>query len=457
MSQAMLVFTAVLITSFIGPFMGSAVNLALPAIGAEFGVAPVHLGWVVSAYLLGSVAVLLPAGKLSDIYGRRKIYLFGVVSLLFCTVFAGIAQSACLLIVWRFLQGMATAMIFSTGMTMIILVHPPEERGKAIGCSAAATYIGLSLGPVLGGVITHYFGWRGIFYLTALVLSLGLWLTTKVKAEWYGARGEAFDYKGSFFYFVAGLGILYGCSRLADDAFAVYILGTGLCFFGLFIWQQGQSASPLLDLALFRKNTVFAMSNLAAMINYSATFAIGFSLSLYLQLIRGFDAPAAGMVLLIQPCIMALFSPAAGALSDKMEPRLVASVGMALNAAGLAAFSFIGAHTPIWLIGLNFAVIGLGFALFSSPNNNAIMGAVPARHYGVAASVLAVMRLMGQALSMAIVTLGLSICAVDAVSASYLDSLPGALSRTFSVFALLCAAGVAASLARGKNACGGGD
>lgn len=451
MTQARGVLLAVLITSFIGPFMGSAINLAIPAIGEEFGVAAVDLSWIVSSYLLGSVAILLPVGKLADIYGRKKIYLIGVASLLVCTVGAGLTLTVWSLIVWRFLQGMATAMVFSTGMTMIILVHQPNERGKVIGYSAAATYIGLSLGPMLGGMITHYFGWRGIFILTAVVLAIGLQMMMKVKDEWYGARGEAFDYWGSLYYAIAGVGILYGCSKVVDDVFAIYILGVGLCFLGIFIWQQCHTESPLLDLKLFRQNTVFTMSNLAAMINYSATFAIGFSLSLYLQIIRGFDAPAAGMILLIQPCIMALFSPMAGALSDKMEPRIVASIGMALNAIGLMAFAFLGHATPIWQIGLIFAVIGLGFALFSSPNNNAIMGSVSPRYYGIAASVLAVMRLAGQAMSMAIVTLILSIYASDIIATNYLDNLLRGFCITFAVFAVLCGLGVMASLARGKR------
>lgn len=451
LSQAMLVFLAVLNTSFIGPFMGSAVNLAIPAIGIEFGVMATHLSWVVSAYLLGSVAILLPVGKLADIYGRKKVYLIGVSSLIVCTVLAGISQTVWILIVCRFLQGMATAMIFSTGMTMIISVHQPNERGKVIGYSAAATYIGLSLGPMLGGMITHYIGWRGIFFLTAFVLVFSLGMIMKVKEEWYGARGESFDYWGSLYYLIAGLGILYGCSRLANDSMAVYILAIGLCFLGLFLWQQNRSDFPLLDLKLFKENTVFAMSNLAAMINYSATFAIGFSLSLYLQLIRGFDAPTAGLVLLIQPCVMALFSPKAGALSDRVQPRIVASIGMALNAIGLLAFTILDQNTPIWQIGVIFAIIGLGFALFSSPNNNAIMGAVSPNYYGVAASVLSVMRLIGQAMSMAIVTLILSMYTADAVSSNYLDDLLRGFSITFFIFAVLCVIGVAASLARGKR------
>lgn len=451
MAQNRLVLVAVLLTSFVVPFMGSAINLAIPAMGEEFNVNPATLSWVVSIYILGSVAILLPIGRWSDITGRKRTYTTGLVFMIIFTGLSAFAWSVESLILFRLGQGLASSMLFSTGMTMIVSVYKPGERGKIIGYSAASTYIGLSLGPVLGGVITHCISWRGIFCFTVILLLLSLYTILKVKAEWYGAQGGRLDYIGSFCYMVAGVGVLYGCSNLAIGMWAWCCLAGGCVFFALFIWQQLHSDIPLLDLKLFRENKVFAMSNLAAMINYSATFAIGFSLSLYLQLVRGFDAPSAGLVLLIQPCLMALFSPKAGALSDRIEPRLVASLGMTLNTIGLIAFAFLDANTPIWQIGIAFAIIGLGFALFSSPNNNAIMGAVEPPLYGIAASVLAFMRLMGQAMSMAIVTLILSIYAAASVQDTYNEVLLMAINCTFAVFAGLCAAGILASLARGKS------
>lgn len=451
MSNASLVFWSVLNTSFIAPFMSSSVNLAIPSIGEQYGVAPGSLSWVVSAFLLGSVAVLLPMGKLADIVGRKKFYTIGVVVLLVCMIVAGVSASLEMLIASRLLQGMATAMLFGTGMAMLISVHPPEERGKAIGYSAAATYIGLSLGPILGGLITHYLGWHSLFFLSAAVLLISLLLILRVHEEWYGAKGERLDLVGSGCYMIASPAILYGFSSLMSNPYAKYALVGGLALLGVFIRQQLRSKSPLVDLRLFRTNTVFAMSNIAAMINYSATFAIGFVLSLYLQLIRGFDEPTAGMVLLIQPVIMALFSPKAGALSDRLQPRLVASIGMGLNTVGLLLFAFLDASTPVWMIGINLVVIGLGFALFSSPNNNAIMGSVSPPEYSVAASVLATMRQIGQAMSMAIVTFLISVYAADVLSPEYLIHLMEGFHATFGAFSVLCAVGVLASLARGKR------
>lgn len=451
MSESKLVFLAVLNTSFIGPFMGSAINLAIPAMGETFAVSANVLSWVVTAYLLGSVMVMLPIGRLADIMGRKKIYTIGVVFFILFTLLSGFAGSVEFLIICRWIQGMATAMIFSTGMAMIISVHKPEERGRVIGYSAAATYIGLSLGPMLGGIMTHFMGWRSIFFITAIVLGMSLWLILRVEKEWYGAQGETFDILGTVYYGIASPGILYGCSTIATNHYAKFILIGCLLLGGLFVKRQMKYDSPIFDVKMFRGNTVFAMSNLAAMINYSATFAIGFILSLYLQLIRGFDAPMAGIILLIQPIVMAIFSPKAGALSDKMEPRIVASIGMGLNTIGLIFLAFLQQDTSLVWIGLDLMLIGLGFALFSSPNNNAIMGAVTPKYYGVAASALSAMRLSGQAVSMAIVTFMLSIYAMDTLSPDYLIHMLDSFQQIFIIFAFLCLLGVAASMARGDR------
>jgi MFS family permease len=187
------------------------------------------------------------------------------------------------------------------------------------------------------------------------------------------------------------------------------------------------------------------------MINYSATFAVGFLVSLLLQVVMGYDAHVSGLILLSQPLVMAAFSPFAGALSDRVEPRIVASVGMGLSTLGLFIFIFITSHTSPWLIIANLVLIGMGFALFASPNNNAVMGSVEKRFYGLAASSLATARLFGQAISMAIVSLVLSVYVGDAgLGREHADMLMVSFHSAFVVFTFLCAGGIFASLARGK-------
>jgi len=450
MTQSKWIFLAVLITSFIGPFMGSSINIAIPSMAKEFQLPVEQLSWVVTAYLLGSASALLPFGKLADIIGRKRLYRIGIVAIIITTIGSGLAPSMDVLVLFRLLQGVSLAMIFSTGMAILVSSHKPEERGKVIGYSSAAVYIGLSLGPVIGGMITQYFGWRLIFFLTAAGLVLSFAAVSKVSDEWYGDKQEKLDYFGSLLYCAASSMVLYGLSAYAEHPMVKYIFFGGVVLFGIFLLEQSRVSNPLLEMGLFH-NTIFTMSNLAAMIHYSSTFALGFLLSLYLQLIRGFDASTAGLFLLLQPSMMALFSPKAGALSDRLQPRFVATSGMAMTAIGLAAFSFLTAVSPIWQIAVNLLFIGIGFAFFSSPNSNAIMGAVEPRQYGVAASVLSVMRLGGQAISMAIVTVLLSVYTVDAMSPEYLPSLLAAFHKIFEVLAVSCVLGVAASLARGKR------
>ena len=444
------IFIAVLITSFMGPFMGSSINIAIPTMAQEFGVAAQELSWVVTAYLLGSVALLIPFGRLADIVGRRRLYTVGTSIVALTTIAGGLAGSAELLVFCRLLQGLALATIFSTGMAMLVASHAPSMRGRVIGCSAAATYIGLSLGPVLGGLITQYLGWRLIFFLSALVNFLSSFMAARVKGEWYGDRSGGMDYKGAVLYCAASVLTLYGLSSLSLQVWMRYVFLAGVVLLLIFIWEQKQSAAPLIDISLFR-STIFAMSNLAALLNYSATFAISFLLSLYLQLIRGFDASTAGIFMLLQPLMMALLSPRAGALSDRHEPRFVASFGMTLTTLGIFWFSFLRADTPMLLVAANFVLVGIGFAFFSSPNSNAIMGAVEPRFYGVASSVLSVMRIGGQSISMSVVTMLLAVYTVPHVSAGYADSLLAAIQGIFFILSIVCIFGVGASLMRGRK------
>jgi MFS family permease len=206
----------------------------------------------------------------------------------------------------------------------------------------------------------------------------------------------------------------------------------------------------VLDVGLFAHSRVYAFANLAALINYSATFGVGFLLSLYLQHVRHLGPQAAGLVLVAQPVVMTAVSPVAGRLSDRVESRVVASAGMALTAVGLALLVPVTDGTPLGYIVGCLALLGVGFGLFSSPNTNAVMGAVEPRHYGAAAATLGTMRLVGQMLSMAVATLVLSrVVGSVSVTGAPPDALVRATRLSLGVFAALCAGGVIASLARG--------
>lgn len=439
------------LSSFLPPFMAASINIALPAIGSEFSMDAVMLGWIASSYLLSAAVFLVPFGRLADIYGMKRIFILGLALYTISSLLSAVATSTFILIAVRVLQGFGSAMLFGTGTAILISLFPPHERGKVLGINVASVYLGLSLGPVLGGFLTQSFGWRSIFLLNVplglMVLVLVLW---KLKGEWAAARGEKFDLIGSIIYSITLICIMYGFTLLPATS------GLGLVFAGLLglaalIKWESMTNSPVLDINLFKTNRVFAFSNLAALINYSATFAVGFLLSLYLQYIKGLNPQDAGAVLIAQPLVMAIFSPLAGRLSDKIEPRIIASAGMALTLLGIIPFAFIDAQTSISHILAVLIVLGLGLALFSSPNTNAIMSSIERRCYGVGSATLASMRLVGQALSMGVAMLvfALYIGRVEILPENYPLFLEST-KTAFIIFSALCFLGIFASLARGE-------
>ena len=443
----------VTVTAFLSAFAGSALNLALPVIGAQMHGSALLLSWVVSVYVLTSAAFLIPFGRLSDIVGRRKIFLLGQGIFTVTSLICALAPSMAVLIVARCMEGVASAAMFGTSMAILSSVFPAAGRGKALGIYTCSVYAGLSSGPSLGGIMTHHLGWRAIFIFVTIFAAVNFVLSA-FQLKRYGREevtAEPYQFGGAVLYTAGIIAFLYGVSSVAASARAKYILLAGLMALIAFVLVELKAACPLLNLRLF-KNITFLFSNLAALINYSATYAIAFILSLYLQVVRGYDAQAAGMILLIQPAMQALLSPYAGTLSDRVDPRTLASLGMAIITAGLLVFSFISPQFPIWLVAINLALLGAGFGFFSSPNNNAVMGSVDRRFYGVAASTLSTMRNTGQALSMAVMALIISIHLGDAELAPALSAeLVQAAHSACLIFAVVCGAGIFASLARGKG------
>ena len=447
---AVLVIAAM--SSFLTPFTGSSVNIALPSIGNHLALNAVALGWVATAYLLAAAIFLVPFGRIADIYGRKKIYTYGITIDAVASVLCAITHSGTWLIIFRGMQGLGGAMIFGTGVAILTSVFPPRERGKALGINVAAVYTGLSVGPLAGGFLTEHLGWRSIFLLNALlgliVILIVLW---KLKAEWAGAKGEKFDYRGAVIYSLGLVILMNGLSMLPAIS-GLWLTLIGLGAIAAFVKWETRVDQPILDIALFRDNIVFRYSNLAAFINYSATFAVAFLLSLYLQYIKGFTPEHAGLILVTQPIMMIICSPLAGSLSDRIEPRVVASAGMAATAAGLALLSLLGSNTALTFILVSLGILGVGFGFFSSPNTNAVMSSVEKRFYGVASGTLGTMRLTGQMLSMglALLLFALYIGRVQ-ITPEYYPVFLKCMRTTFVICAALCFLGIFASIARGKT------
>jgi MFS family permease len=442
----------VMVVSFLTPFMGSAVTLSIPSMGIDLGAGALLLAWVFTSYMMASAALLLPFGRLADITGRKRIFVSGIALFSAASLLCAGARSIEALIAARVLQGGAAAMFFSTGMAILTSVTPTERRGRALGLMTASVYLSLSLGPAVGGLMNHQLGWRSIFWATGAAAAISAAIAqVSLQAGRPDASGDAYDVVGTALYMPAIVAVLYGLTTLTTSPISRYLLGGGVLLFALFVRRERSFVHPLFPVSLLLKNAVFAFSNLAALVNYSATAGLAFLISLHVQVVLGFDSRIAGLVMVAQAVPMTLLSPAAGALSDRFEPRVVASAGMALTAVGLAGLAAALGVPHVGPVVLLLVVTGLGFALFSSPNTNAVMSSVDRRDYGMAASSLSTMRLTGQALSMAVVGLLLSVyvgnAKVDTVDPARLIA---AGQVAFVVFGVMCGSGVVASLARGN-------
>jgi EmrB/QacA subfamily drug resistance transporter len=440
----------VCVAHFLMPFMMSAVGVSLPVMGREFNASAIQLGLVETTYVLSASIFLLAMGRLGDIHGRRRIFQYGLI--LFTMVGGLLSQAWSIetVIALRFLQGMGGSMVMATTMAIVVSVFPAEERGRALGIAVASVYAGISCGPFFGGMLVTAFGWRSIFYLSvpfgivAYLVSLA-----KFRGEWADARGEPFDWQGSLIYACAILLLICGASNLDRGLWAWSLTGIGLLGLALFLAFEARSAHPVLNVGLLRQNRVFALSNLAALFNYAATFGVTFFLSLYLQYVKGLSPQQAGSVLIVQPLLQAVLSPLCGRLSDRYPAERVATVGMLLCAVGLGVASTFSAGTGLPLVIATLTLLGIGFALFSSPNVSVIMGSVPPRYLGVASGLNSSMRTLGMMTSMTIITIVFSILmGGKPVTAETQAAFIASMHLSLLVFCGLCVAGIFCSLGR---------
>ena len=441
----------VLLNAFTTPLMLSAANVALPTIAEDLKLNAVVLGWIPMAFLMASAMFVLVFARIADMVGRKRIFLIGTACVIVTSLLAATASNGTFLITARFLQGMSAAMLYATQVAIVSSVFPPKQRGHAIGLTVSTIYLGLTCGPLIGGFLIDHYGWRASFVfhipLAFIVLLIGLFM---VPDEWSADERGEFDVKGAVLYALSIVMLCLGVSTL-PNATGLLLLILGLFGIWFFVKLAKQSSHPIFDVSLFEKNRVFAFSCFASFIIYTAIFANIVLISLYLQYLKGMSATVAGAIMMIQPLTMAVFSPIMGRLSDKIEPRVIASIGMAITAFGLLILALLDANSSIsYLIGA-LIVTGFGFSLFSSPNVNAIMSAVEKQYYGSATGSLATMRILGQMTSMALVTLVFAVVIGQVkIEPSVFQSLQQAISFCFFISASLCIPGFIFSLVRGR-------
>ena len=463
----------IMMTAFIAPFMGSALNLSVPSMSEYFSAGAVSIGWVVTSYFLSSTALLIPLGRLADLRGKKPMFVTGILIFGVFSLLCACAWNVKALILLRLGQGIGASMLFATNSAIIASNFPLSMRGQMMGLSVMCTYLGLSAGPVLGGFFNEYLGWRSIFvfaflYCVPSFITSALMLdddragnTGLPSSSVSGQRGGAgtggrksaekktVDLQGCVLFILASTSFLFGLTNFTTMSLARIVFLFSLLLILLFVWTEKKSEDPLMDLGMFTENRTFTLSNAAALLNYGASSSISYLISVYLQNVRGMSSDRAGIVLIATPILQALLSPLAGKLSDRYSPYKLASSGMFITCAGIVMLIFLEEGSPLIYLICSLAVVGTGFALFSSPNSNAIMSSVEKQRYGVASSIMSASRTIGQTASMAVVTMiiGAVIGNVTLASAPA-GSVVNAIHLAFIVNAVLCGIGIFCSAKR---------
>lgn len=447
--------------AFMTPFDASIVAVALPAVGADLGLSYSEGLWAQAAYLLVTSILLIPAGRIADSRGPVRYNLLGTVLFALGSVLAAVAPSGPVMIAGRCLQGVGGAFIFSTGTGVVTAAFPSTERGRALGLNVTAVYVGLTLGPVIGGLLVSHASWRWIFLINVPVatatVAAGWRLLALEKRDRSGALPapdapgglpRSVDYPGALLLglFLANLFVPLTFSPLWGwwNTGTVGLLVAAALLLLAFLWVEGRARNPMLDLGLMRRNQVFSAANAAALLNYLAVFAVTTLTAVYLQVVEGFTPQRAGLFLLVQPVLMAVFSPWTGRLSDRVGSRSLAILGMVLVAAGMFQLALAASAPARVFLGLG--TIGFGMAVFSAPNISAVMGSVDRSRLSLASGFLSTMRFTGQ---------GLSIAVLGAVAASKLGPEGGRVILLGEVSSVLSAAAFAEGyrLAMAVGAC----
>lgn len=400
-----LILAAVMLGSFMGPLDASIVNTVLPAITQFFHTDISIAQWVPTVYLLTISCFILLYGRLGDILGYRKIFLYGLAAFTVTSMLCGLSQSIWMLIAFRALQGLAAGMIMAVSMAIITSAFPPTERGKALGIYAISIAAALGLGPTIGGAIAEYLSWRYVFFINVPIGVVALWWCYRVIPQSVTKPGQRLDWYGILATFVFLLSLLLCTNRGQDWGWlspaSISLLVVALISGVVFIWLERRVEQPMLNLALF-KSRVFSFASLSALLNFVAIYAVVFLVPFYLTFALHYDILKVGLVMAASPIATLFVAPVAGALSDRIGSRGLAVCGMVTCAVGLFLLSGLDATSSSLDVIWRLVICGVGGGMFQSPNNSAIMGSVPVIHLGIASGMLAAMRNVGMVLGIAL-------------------------------------------------------
>lgn len=404
------VFAAVGLGTFTGVMTFGSVNVALPTIADHFGSDLPTIQWVVIAQTLTISALLLPMGRLSDLVGRKRIYMTGLFFLIGASIFAALSPNVALLIVSRVVQGVGAAMTQGTAMAMITSVFPDEERGKGIGTHMSVIGAGGMAGPAIGGLLVSALGWRSVFLINlplASIALLGALLLLDARLFRREKRGVGFDWPGAALSTSALVTFLMLMTNgnslgwLSPVAVGAALLFAGLVI-GFLVWES-RAPDPMLDLGLFRSR-VFSLGVLAAFMSFLSTGSVRFLMPFYLQGVLGFPAGQVGLIMLPTAVTMTITGPIAGRLSDRFGYRIFNVLGLVIAAGGIFAISRVSDSTPVALIIAALVTQSAGSGLFSSPNSASIFSASSSARHGIVSALLSLVRNSANVTSIALGT-----------------------------------------------------
>jgi EmrB/QacA subfamily drug resistance transporter len=434
-----------ILVSFLTPFVRSSINLALPALAFEFDLSAVFLTWISTVYLLVNAILYIPFGRIGDIYGRKRIFQYGLIIFTISSFLSAFSISGEMFLFFRILQAIGNAMIFANLNAMISSAFPVNERGRAFGLTSMGVFVGLIFGPILGGAITEIVGWRTLFYLDTIIGIIAAYSITRFKYDWIDAKGEKLDILGSFLLGMSIIFIIYGFSDFTNK-YSLFIIIAGIIGLSAFYLVEKRVAFPLINLSLFNSKS-FTFGNITAFINYGAFVAVSFILSLYLQYLKGYSPLTAGLIVSVQSIMMVFVSPFAGRLSDKIDPENVSTAGMVLTTIGVALMTLINFENAPYLGVISLIVFGAGIGLFYSSNTKVVMSAVDKNYFGIASATLSNIRSMGQIFGMGIVLLIISTILGNAqIMPSNYPQLIISLRLSLVALAVLSAIGIFTSI-----------
>jgi MFS family permease len=438
--------------AFITPFTGTMLNLSLVNIGDEFGVGSHNLAYINTIFLVASVVFMVPLAKISDIYGRKKVFKAGLAVYGLASLLGFFSPSFGFLLAMRVMMGLGTAAIAGTSITMLTDAFPADERGGAIGLNTSSVYLGTALGPVLGGIINDFLGWRSVLLIPVPLALLALFMISITGKDSSVLYGKRFDLAGTVLYSSAIIFSMLGLANLPNPTAAVFCV-LGLFLLWIFVRYAKRMEEPILDVRIF-SNSLFSRSCFASLLGNSANFAVAFFMALYLQTVGALTSSQAGLVMLTQTIVQVAFTAYFGRLHDRMnDKRILPTAGIGLTTMGVLLMMVIPVTMNLPLVVVTLGLFGMGNAVFNAPNTATIMSSVCPEDRAAASAMVAVMRQSGMMICMgiAMTSIALVMGSLDNLMPSTYSSFVDAIHLSFLISAFMCVAAMTVSWFRGRG------